>query len=90
MDEVLPLRRGDICSRIANARPTNRFRDEKVGILTQLEQISKQLTHDGTQDASDVQARLLFRKGLGVGVNLQLGQRVGGAPSTYRTPRFMI
>ena len=41
VDEVLPLR--DICSRIANTRPTNRFRDEVVGILAQLEQILKQL-----------------------------------------------
>ena len=41
MDEVLPLR--DICSRIANVRPTNRFKDETVETLAQLEQISKQL-----------------------------------------------
>ena len=40
VDEVLPLR--DICSRIANTRPTNRFRDETVGMLAQLEQILKQ------------------------------------------------
>ena len=40
MDQVLLFRK--LCSRIANARPVNRFRDATVGILERLEQISKQ------------------------------------------------
>ena len=42
MDQVLQLR--EICSKIANARPANRFRDETLGILERLQQISKQLS----------------------------------------------
>ena len=41
MDQVLQLR--EICSKIANARPANRFSDETGGILERLQQISKQL-----------------------------------------------
>ena len=41
MDQVLQLR--EICSKIVNARPANRFSDETVGILERLQQISKQL-----------------------------------------------
>lgn len=42
MDQVLLLRKS--CSRIANARPVNRFRDGAVGILKRLEQISTKLS----------------------------------------------
>ncbi|KAH8980905.1 hypothetical protein EDB83DRAFT_1395872 [Lactarius deliciosus] len=41
MDKVSLLR--EICSEIANAQPDNRFRDQTMGILYQLQQISKQL-----------------------------------------------
>ncbi len=41
MDQVLLLR--EICSKIANAQPTNRFRDQTMEILDQLQHISKQL-----------------------------------------------
>ncbi|KAN0137378.1 hypothetical protein V8E53_004823 [Lactarius tabidus] len=41
MEWVLLLR--EICSRIANARPVNRFRDETVRLLEQLQLITKQL-----------------------------------------------
>ena len=41
MDQVSLLR--EICSKIANAQPANRFGDQTVGILNQLQQISKQL-----------------------------------------------
>jgi hypothetical protein len=41
MSQVSLLR--DMCSKIANTRPANRFRDETVGLLQRLQQISKQL-----------------------------------------------
>ena len=41
MDQVSLLR--EIYSKIANAQPANRFGDQTVGILDQLQQISKQL-----------------------------------------------
>ncbi len=41
MDQVLLLRK--ICLKIANAQRANRFKDQTVGILDQLQQISKQL-----------------------------------------------
>ncbi len=41
MDQVLLLR--EICLKIANAQPDSRFSDQTVGILDQLQQISKQL-----------------------------------------------
>jgi len=41
MDQVLLLR--GTCSKIANAQPANRFKDQMLEILHQLQQISKQL-----------------------------------------------
>ncbi|KAH9170377.1 hypothetical protein EDB89DRAFT_1978641 [Lactarius sanguifluus] len=41
MDQVSLLH--EICSKIANARPEHRFRNQTMGILDQLQQISKQL-----------------------------------------------
>jgi len=41
MNQVLSVR--EICSKIANAQPANRFRDQTTKILDQLQQISKQL-----------------------------------------------
>ncbi|KAH9001095.1 hypothetical protein EDB92DRAFT_11019 [Lactarius akahatsu] len=41
MDQVSLLR--EICSRITNAQPADRFRDQTVELLDQLQQISKQL-----------------------------------------------
>jgi hypothetical protein len=41
MNQVLLLR--EICSKIANVRPVDRFTDETVGILERLQLISKQL-----------------------------------------------
>ncbi|KAI9432572.1 hypothetical protein H4582DRAFT_2132112 [Lactarius indigo] len=41
MDQVSLLRK--ICSKIANAQRENRFRDQTMGVLDQLQQISKQL-----------------------------------------------
>ncbi|KAI9447508.1 hypothetical protein H4582DRAFT_1894301 [Lactarius indigo] len=41
MDQVSQLR--EICSKIADARPDNRFKKQTMGILDQLQQISKRL-----------------------------------------------
>jgi hypothetical protein len=41
MDQALLLR--NVCWKIANTRPANRFRDETVGLLERLQLISKQL-----------------------------------------------
>jgi hypothetical protein len=50
VDQVVLLR--EICSKIASMRPSSQFTDVAVGILEQLQQISKQLPTEERQDAA--------------------------------------